>query len=100
MQATGLRFRFRKWILCNCLLYCIEPEDQYMGLKTAALFDCGSYFVREPCEIRLGELKYYVTALDIGLDVLSADTFQNDDKLFHRQGILPTDIDTSEKGHA
>jgi hypothetical protein len=35
--------------------------------------------------------------LNIGLDLSDTYLFQNGNKLFHRQGILPSDVDASEK---
>jgi hypothetical protein len=35
--------------------------------------------------------------LDVGLDLLRAEVFENGDNLFHWQSIPPTDVDASEK---
>src|SRR5262249_22198565 len=41
--------------------------------------------------------KHCIATLNVGFDISSAEVAQNGNKLFHRQCILPTDVDATEK---
>jgi hypothetical protein len=69
-----------------------------MGLKAAALLYFSGQLPGEFREILFDAPKYDVAALNIGLDVSSADTFQEENKLLHPKGILSPNVDAPEQG--
>ena len=97
MQTGGIGLCFREWIFRYCRIYCFETEKENVRFKAITLFDLCGYLFGEFRRVFFGTLEDSVAALDISSDFFRTDLFEQNNKRFHRQRVIPANIDTSEK---
>lgn len=97
MQTAGVSLGLGKWIFRYCRIYCFETEKENVGFKAVTFFDFDGQLLGELRRVLFGTVENSVAALDISSDFFRTNLFEQDNKLFHRQRVVPANIDASEK---
>lgn len=97
MQTTGISLCFWEWVSRYCHIYCFRAEKEDMGFKAVTLSYFSGQLFGELRSILFGTEENCVAALDISSDLSRTHSFEQDNKLFHRQRAVPANVDASEK---
>src|SRR5262249_23418065 len=97
MQCLWVSYRFGERILPHRSFEVFQFQQQNMRLEPTTLIDFATYLCRNAFEILFWAHKHCIATLNVGFYISSAEVAQSGNKLFHRQRILPTDVDATEK---